>query len=225
MKTRFLLNSILGLGCAVLILAVVFQAQTAAKLQNQERDLRARSTTHSTPSLPAPADETHEGSPLTDQEVMELMRLRNETAQLHKRQRELAPAAQENTALRARQSTNSANAKSPFPPGYIRKQDAQFAGMHTPEAALQSFLYAMARHDTNTLFRVIDGQMLESLKAGIQHQGIDKFWTEADILPGVRVLKSTPISDTEISLNIEFAPGMDQQFVFVKIGGEWKISR
>lgn len=227
MKSNFLLNSTLGLGCAALILAVVFQAQTAAKLQTQERELRAQLSSQTVKATPSQNAETNraERTVLTDKEVMELMRLRNETYQLRKQQQSLAVVAAENASLRAQQATNTTGGKGSLPVGYIRKSESQYMGLATPEATLQSLLHAMAKHDTNLLFQVLDGPVLESFRAGIQNQGVDKFWGEFDIMPGARVIKSTPRSDTEITLDVEFAPGMAQPMVFIRSGSEWKLSR
>jgi hypothetical protein len=231
MNSRFLLNSILGLGCAALILAVAFQAQTTVSLQTKERALRSQMEAQSliTDTTPALATETNASalstSELTDRQVMELMRLRNETAQLRKQRRELDSATAESILLRNRMATNTPG-KGLLPPGYTRKRDAQFAGAGTPEAALQSFLYAIAKRDTHTLYQVIGGEFQRQFNTTLQADNVEKFWNEVEALPGARVIKSTARSDTEIVLDVEFLPGMDAQpLIFIKSGSDWKLTR
>lgn len=225
MNTRLLINGLLGISCVVAIAAIVNQNRQLQHLRTEAANMRQTSpmpapTQAPNTSVVLPAEPSE--SALRNEEVLELMRLRNEASQLRRRQKELTGVRAENENLRAKLASGQTNQSSnlvPLPPGYIRRRDAQMVGLDTPEAAFQSALWAIANRDTNVLFRVMDGIQSEWERAPDK----EDFWQKANMIPGFRVTQSEPVSDNEMKLKVEFAPGMEQSMTARKMGTEWKL--
>lgn len=155
----------------------------------------------------------------------ELLRLRGEVSQLMERQKALAYVRSENEALRAklnRRATNSASV--PF--DYIRKRDAQWVGMNTPENTLQSFLWAIHNRKPDAIL-----QLLAPTEASLQfsnHFSLnhDEFFDSAAI-PGARATSKQTLSDGSVLFKIEFVPGESNfpgsDIRFQNYNGEWKM--
>src|SRR5207249_1979942 len=75
----------------------------------------------------------------------------NQVAQLIRRQRELANVPVENERLQTRIPSARTNAAKPLPPGYIRAGEARNLGYASPEAALETLLWAIRNRDFPTV--------------------------------------------------------------------------
>jgi hypothetical protein len=168
------------------------------------------------PAVPAqPAS----GDGLSEPDKLELLRLRAEVTRLRARQQELAPLRAENQALR-----EQVRQKSP-PPGYRRMQDVQFAGQATPEAALQSFIWAMGKGDTNALCQVLTEEAAEDLMNDPHQRRQRELFAAARIIPGYRLVEAQPRSTTEIALKVELLPGEATQEIIVRLqDGRWRMT-
>jgi hypothetical protein len=181
-------------------------------------------------SVRAPTNRTNQGAentPLSESELRQLMRQRNELAQLQRRLRELAGVQSEHAALQARLqtsgTTNPPGEKVPMPPGYIRRRDAQFVGLATPEASLESFLYAIDKRDTNLLLSVVGGNMGTQMKAQIERGEVEKMWAQIRFLPGARITRTNRVSAGEVEVQVEFMPGADDSLKFTFTDSGWKL--
>ena len=224
MNVRFLITWVIGL-------AALLGGLAAFRQQSQLRDLAAsadrlqttlRSTTK--PTVPPAASSL---TALSEAEKLELMRLRAEVTRLRQRQRELANVRQENEALRstfATGGTNASGARFTALPGWVRRHEAQFLGSATPEAALQSFFWAIEHRDTNVLMQILGEDQAEHISRAIAEEP-EEFWAEVAILPGYRLVASEPRSDTEVILKVEILPTEPPQDMKVsKVGNEWRLS-
>jgi len=197
--------------------ALFLQREQLAALKTQAGELQAAQaavqTRHSArPVHPAATDN------LSETDKLELLRLRAEVTRLRTRQQELAPLRAENQALR-----EQVRQKSP-PPGYLRMQDVQFAGQATPEAALQSFVWAMGRSDTNALCQVLTEEAAEDLMNDPLQRRQRELFAAARFIPGYRLVEAQPRSTTEIALKVELLPGEGTQELIVLLQeGRWRM--
>ncbi len=225
MNPRSFINGVLVLASLGLISTTVLRARQMARLKAEAFQIGAEMSAQAAP-VPAVASPgaAAESGQRSEADLLELMRLRNEVAQMRQRQRELANAQAENNALRQRVAAAPANASAvALPAGYIRRKDAQLAGYQTPEAALQSLIWAIANKNTNTLFQVLDREGAGNLLEDLQRKGPDEFWKEVSIIPGFRIIGNRANTETTSELTVEFAPGDEQKITAVKNGEEWKL--
>ncbi len=148
------------------------------------------------------------GTPLSETEKLELLRLRAEVTRLQERRRELGRVREENASLKQRQpAAGPAGAGHvSLPEGYVRRAQAQYLGSATPEAALQSFFWALEHRDTNVLLQVLVREAADSLLQELDRRGAEDFW-KASLLPGFRVVAVESPSYDEVKLSVEIIPG------------------
>jgi hypothetical protein len=218
MQTPTLITLIASAVSVVAALAALQQQSRIALLRADLSQLRgSRAVTNPTaPPRPTAAND------LTESQRLELLQLRADLARLTQRQRELASARAENAALKARAATNAPAAP---PPGWIRRTDARFAGTASPEAALQSFLWAIEQRDTNALLQLVTPAAATQLQQAMQQDRPGGFWDEARIIPGFRIAGVEPRSDSETVLKVEFLPGdKPVDMVARRVGQEWRLA-
>ena len=224
MNARNLVAFVAGVAALVGGLAAFQQHARVADLERQRTSLEQSRATAATQPVAKPVLATNQ---LSEKDKLELLRLRGEVTRLRERQRELAGVKAENQALRARagvKGTNAVGAQIALPPGYVRRQDAQFVGQATPEAALQSFFWAIQNRDTNTLLRVLDDRGSQEMLREMERQDEAKFWEGTGIIPGYRLISSEPRSDSEVVLKVEIMPGDNPQDMVARlVGNEWKL--
>ena len=163
--------------------------------------------------------------------MSELLRLRSQATQLAARKRELAGVQGENERLHAQLASRSTNspAGSTLPPGYIRRKEAQWVGLSTPENTMQSFLWAIQNQDVASFLRTLTPESAQKmLPQGGDPEAwiVRKSFKEASIIPGLRVVNQEPQPDGSIEAQLEIVPGQssEQQNVrFRQIDGEWKV--
>lgn len=225
MNPRSFINGVLVLASLGLISTTLLRARQTARMKAEAFQTLAEMTAQAAPGAAAASPgAAAESGQRSEADLLELMRLRNEVAQLRQRQRELANAQAENNALRQRVAAAPASASAvALPPGYIRRKDAQLAGYQTPEAALQSFIWAIANKNTNTLCQVLDREAASNLFEDLHRKGPDEFWKEVSIIPGFRIIGNRANSENSSELTVEFAPGDEQKITAMKNGEEWKL--
>jgi hypothetical protein len=177
---------------------------------------------------------------LGEAERLELIRLRGEVTRLRQQVRDLAGLRAEHQRLRASLGLppETTNAVSPTASGatgtgaappssarYLRRQDAQFAGFASPEAALQSLLWAIEHRDTNALFSAFaeDDNTGKWLRQALGSDEAERAWEQLRLMPGLRLLSAEPTGD-ELVIQAEFLPGEPAESIrLVRQGNEWKI--
>lgn len=160
---------------------------------------------------------------LPDDQSLELLRLRGEAGILRRQTRELEAVRNENLQARAGGAAPTA--------GYWPRASWAFAGYASPDAALQSYLWAVNNGD------------LKALRASATSEGrkrLDeefggKSETEVSIsarntftnLKSVRVLNREVRADDAVVLTAAFEDRTNTQTVkllMMKIGSDWKLS-
>lgn len=215
--------------CGVTLTLTLVQQRQLGSLKNQERELRAQTTE----ALPAIAETTAAKviASQTEQHTpsLELLRLRGQVGQLERRQRELAGVRRENETLRAQLATKGTNAPGgiPLPAGYLRKADAKFSGYSTPEATIQTMLWAVQNQSTDSLLQVFSPEYAREVAAEIQKAGsAEDFFKGAEAIPGLHVLGKPEATATEgeVVLQVEVVPGQSsEQLRFKLVAGQWKL--
>jgi len=212
-----------------LVIGVVSQRNELAKLQSEyDRTLSSLSGIGFDADAAPPQPPSQTGPFDNNGPSSELLRLRSEINRLAGQKRMLANVEQENQRLQLelRKKPTSAPGSIPLPPGYIKKSEAEFAGYSSPEATIQSFLWAIKTKDFERLKQAFRPDLAESFDARIaQTQSADAIFKEAESLPGMRVVNQERISDQEIVVSIEVIPGDEPARVtFTKVNAEWKIA-
>jgi hypothetical protein len=221
MNPRFPIAVLSAVACALLVGAGLKQRELG-QLRAQNRqiadELAQRDGATSSVGM--------EAEPAPDTSVpAELLRLRNEVGQLMERKKSLGDLRNENQRLTAAITARSTNDANTLPPGYMRKSQAQWAGMSTPENTLQSLLWTLQNRDQTNLLRLLTTESASRVSSDLASDP-GKFFDAAPI-PGLRVLEQKTQPDGSIIMQVEFIPGQGplpgSTIHFRLIGGEWKM--
>lgn len=207
-------------------IGVVRQHRELGRLRSELANLRpATPPRPAGQTNPAPAPPPAAASPLTESEKHELLRLRAEVTRLDARRRELASARAENERLQAAHRARNPGtppAGAALPPGYIRRTEARFQGAATPEAALESLLWAMAQRDTNALARLMPPEWWDHARVELARNP-EEFWKQSR-LPGFRVVEVVQPDVDHAVVKLEILPGEPpEQMKLTRVGGEWRL--
>ena len=172
-------------------------------------------------------------------EKNELLRLRGEVGLLRKQTSELANLKAENLRLRAAASSlqinqppqTPATAQTKFP-----KEAWAFAGYATPEAALQTWTWAMNKGDKQTMLASLNPEARAHWEKLLANQTDAQIAAEAtkgsSKLEGYQITGRTSRSDTEVDLAITITTTdgpttrttEEQKYKLVKMGDDWKMA-
>jgi hypothetical protein len=148
--------------------------------------------------------------PLSPDETMELMQLRNRVATLRERQRAMAGVSNANVRLKEQLVALTNYSRGMGPPGYIRRAQAQYRGAGTPEATLESFLWAIEQRNAEVLSTLLNfGDDAGDL--GQRKKHAEKFIEELDIIPGARIVGRTNPGPDRVELQLTFDPLEDRK--------------
>ncbi|MBM3881243.1 MAG: hypothetical protein FJ387_16220 [Verrucomicrobia bacterium] len=222
MNVRPAVFGALGLLCVVGLTLVAWQRRELAELrQPSARPAPPRST----PASPEP--ETSTSSALSEAEKLELARLRGEVTRLRKQQRELGSVRAQHDRLRAQAGATAAQpppAGIVLPAGYLRRSEAKMAGFATPDAALETFLWAIEQRDTNVLFQVVTLEGVKRLRESFAREGTEEFFQRLGVVPGVLVTNRVTHTDGSVELGVQFVPGEEGSAIRVRqMGGHWWV--
>ena len=211
--TKLKIGAISAILIAAVVTPLVIRQQPNAKLRRENTERQALRVQEQTPAS---------SRSLSDEQHRELLRLRGEVALLRKDSQELA-------RLRAQRN---ATARDAVEPPALTADSWADVGLHSPHAALQTFLWA-ARHDDAEFVRQLirwkkdasvpdfDGleKIVESLIPGTIHY--------ARKLESIRILSQEQIDEQTARMRVEFAPGAgkppkQQDLLFVKEESDWK---
>jgi hypothetical protein len=158
----------------------------------------------------------------------ELLRLRNQVSQLARRERELAGVTAENARLQTRIASARTNATIALPAGYIRAATARNLGYASPEASLETLLWAIRNRDFTNVLASFSPRLALDLQKEVEREQmtVDKFFERADALPGFNVLERGAVSNDIVELKLEISPassGVGEPMRFRLFNGEWKV--
>jgi hypothetical protein len=229
------LGIILIIGLAA---GLVFQTVRLSDLTARNRELgREVAELQNRVATPEPTAKAVPEPGTADQDNTELLRLRNQAAQLRTVTNELAQLkAQVAQASAENQRLRSAPAAVTTTPPTGQSQGAAypreswaFAGYATPENALQSAVFAMSQGD----YKTFAASMTPEEAARLQQKWADKTpeqiaeegRRETANITGFRVLEKRDVSPEQTVLTI-YAGGEEkvQQVVMQKVGEEWKMA-
>jgi hypothetical protein len=159
---------------------------------------------------------------------IELLKLRAEVTRLGNRKHELANARVESERLHGQLATRGTNAPGgvPLPAGYLRKSEARNVGYATPEATIQSLLWAIQNRDSSSLLQAFGPENAKELKERMQSPAsTEAFFKEVEVWPGMHVLGRESGPDGTEVLTVEIIPGLEskQQLRFKQLEGQWKL--
>jgi len=171
-------------------------------------------------------------------EAREVHKLRNEVSQLRAGMKEADQLRAENQRLRAAgkplQAAPGTGLPGPAAPasqeGYYAKENWAFIGYATPEAALQSVIWAMREGDTRTLLASVTPEEMERMQKEWGSKSEAQVSADAkrgtDKISGIRILESKTLSDDEVVLCVYAAGGEDkvQKISMKRSGAEWKMA-
>jgi hypothetical protein len=227
---------------AVLVIAlaagIALQSMRVSKLKAQNESLRQQVA-----ALQAQADHlssqpsTPAASATTDEDRSELLRLRNQAAQLKQVTNELQRLR---TQVQQRQAASQARfAQVPAAPaadsnapagatGPVPRESWAFAGYATPEATLQSAVFAMSQGDYQTFLASMSpeeaARMQKSFEGKTPEQIAEDGRRQTANAKSFQILGKQELSPDRVVLNVYVAGGEDrmQRVVMQKVGDEWK---
>ncbi len=194
--------------------------QRVAERLNPGRD-NPRPAADQPPVQPTPAPST---APLSREERLELMRLRSQVTDLRERQRKQFGLTNELGQLQAQWATVTNLASGLLPAGWVRRKDARLAGFASPQAAFESFLWAVERRDTNALRQAVSRDTWEAVQEQLNAAN-DSFWREAEHLPGFLFRSASTQPDGRVRLLIDVAPGVSGPPMMMEFReGGWRLA-
>ena len=208
---------------------LLVQRSVITKLSQEVSSLRwqletAEKARTNTTEQPAPR--------LPEEQFRELLRLRGKVGLLRSQAEELAQLQQENRRLRflvASPQSTADGAKNTFAGrSFVPLTQLAFAGYATPEAALESMLWAERETNLTAYMTSLipDRQAGEQarLQTQAEQNGRIFFFQDAGGVTGFQFLDSKPVSDDEVALTF-FVGGHDgvMKLVAKRIGNEWKL--
>jgi hypothetical protein len=220
---------------ALSLLALLAALGMAAKQRSAAQGLRleaaaiADSLATAAPAPSAPVEPVAPAAePLSEAERLELLRLRSQITRLRAEARGLEAAKQENASLKERRAAAKANpssVQSALPTGYILRRTARNVGQATPEAALETFLWAVEHRDLNTLLGTLAPADAQKLAASVTREG-EQFWEGVGKLPGMRMSEKQLLPDgsMEVKLSVELeGTGGEQTTKARLVDGRWRL--
>jgi cell division protein FtsB len=229
------LGIILVLGLAA---GLAFQTVRLSQLTVKNRELaREVAELQNRVVTPEPTPRAMPEPSTTDQDKTELLRLRNQAAQLRTITNELeqlrAQVAQVRTENEQLRSSPGAAASTPptgqSPGGAYPREAWAFAGYATPENALQSAVFAMSQGDYKTFAASMTpeeaARLQQSWANKTPEQIAEEGRRETANITGFRVLEKRDVSPEQTVLTI-YAGGEEkvQQVIMQKVGEEWKLA-
>lgn len=209
----------LGLACVGAMAVLVWQGAQIRRLED-----RVQACALVSPPQPAPAAPASAVPALTEDEKIELLRLRGGITRLRERHRELARQDEENAALRARIAGGGSNAASGgLPPGFVPRAQVPLAGYGTPHAAFQSLLWGVEHRDTNVLCRALGEGSYQHLMQMAQRDGLESLWRVTGMIPGYHYVGQQVLDDNTATLTVEFLPGEPTEIMVRRIDGDWRL--
>jgi hypothetical protein len=171
---------------------------------------------------------------LPDDQLRELLRLRGEAGLLRQQGKELEATRMENRQARAALESKTqaaAAAKAAATADYWPRDAWTFTGYASPDAALQSALWAANSGDLKALLASTTGgarkEMEEQFGGKPESEASIRAKDEVSSLKSVRVLSREAQSDGTMVLTAAFEAKDDThttKLLLKKIGNEWKLS-
>src|SRR5581483_5050858 len=226
---------------------LVIQHQAQAKLQNQVRALqeqvdelaRLKMENERLSNLLAQAQSAQT---LAEDEKAQLLRLRAEVGRLRQETNNVAKLREENRQLRTAQAARQIvppnrqpTPTQPDEPQSVPKESWAFAGYASPEATVQSLLWALRQGDDQAFQAYLNGltpELRDKIEKDAASRGPNAFAglgaDETGDMTGFRILETIPVSGDETLVRLQSdgagGDGPVQNFMLKQIEGQWKIA-
>jgi hypothetical protein len=242
---KFIIAVVVGSGVAMISW---LQHSRNENLQRDNEMLRA--TIASLRDLNGSSRPISTGESLTRDQLAELLKLRSEVTRLREQTNQIGALVEANQNLAASiRELKASEPKKERHPEDARPQDIHprdswaFRGYATPEAAMESLLWATANGDKEMLLEAYSPEARPKQQAAMANTerkmndprfAADEaeFIAKQKSLTEFRIVNRRQVSDDEMVLTIYLAtPGADGdtvmdtgKAVFKRIGGEWKVT-
>ena len=173
---------------------------------------------------------------LTDDQSRELLRLRGEAGVLRRQTKELETLREENrqarAALESGLKTQSAGATGAAATAdYWPRDSWAFAGYASPDAALQTSVWAANNGDLKALLASTTGDLQKMMEKDFEGKSESeatlRAMDEVARLKSIRVVNREVQADDTVVLTAAFEDGTDthtSKLLMKKVGNDWKIS-
>jgi hypothetical protein len=242
MKANGVITSVLCVGAVVGMAAwLAVERQARLKLGEEHKALEQKlgqmagliAENQRLSNLLAQADRP---PPLPDDQLRELLRLRGEVGLLREQSKELETVRNENRRARAAlenslKTQGAGAAQAAATADYWPRGSWAFAGQATPDAALQTSLWAANNGDLKALLASVTGELQENVEKDLAGKSEDeasiRAMDEVSGLKSVHVLNREAKSYDTFVLTAAFEDRTQthtQKLVLKKIGNDWKLS-
>lgn len=228
MNSRSLFTGVCAVVCLGTITGVMVQGSQITGLRAEQHRLATQLETAYDASDTAPAESARQAASRAGYSPSpELLQLRSQINRLTTRKRELGGATNENERLRAQLAARATNAIK-LPPGYLRRTEARMVGYNTPEATIETFLWAIQNRDFANVLRTLTPDSAQRLQAQTEQgsRSVEDFFHQW-MLPGLHILERQQQKDGSIRLNVEVIPGSHESDTirFRQVTGQWKMDQ
>jgi len=164
------------------------------------------------------------------EEQSELLRLRNQAAQLRTATNELRQLrAQLNQSPASAQTAAATRAFAGATAELVPRETWSFAGYATPQAAFHSTMFAHSQGDHQTFLASLTGDLARDNQKELNNKTPEQFSEnlrrETAKFTGYRILEMDEVSPEETVLMIYYAGESDTEKVRMrKVGDEWKVA-
>ena len=218
----------------VLALTLLFAASAVAlgvlwsRQRQQLRSLRAElESVRWAPAAEAQSPDAAEAVsgtvPLSPDERVERMRLRSGVTDLRQRQRLSGEITNRHTELLARLAAVSNRATARLPQDYKRSSEVVNRGHATPEAAVETLVWAIAHRDPVVFVASFPDAEASSLGKQLKEMGVPAFFQEVPKIPGFRVVRREESGPDEVTLHLELAPGTTLPVRLHREAAGWRV--
>ncbi len=163
----------------------------------------------------------------------ELLRLRNDVRQYREQARELEKLRQENEHL-ASVLKALASGKAPRlaeMDGYVAREAWSNSGLGTPEAALQTFFWALQEGNVERILDCMNPELRVHFERSLgqdeasRRKSMSEAWGPLLQIAGFRISNTEQPSENEVVLGIQAAAsGAVVKMSFKRVGEEWKFA-
>jgi hypothetical protein len=230
---------IVGIIAAAIVYFVEQQQIVGLLAENQNLESELQKVKNDLAAATAANEDQNDEIKQSQKNLLELLKLRNEVTQLR---RQLAVEQTEKQQLQTQipnnpkaESSASANGIKTLNSPYITKDQLKFVGSATPEAALQSSVFAMYNGENyNDFVSSITPEAQSSTNFPTRESFQRDEQNTQQTFAGLQVLAEKAVSDNQVEIEAMFdsvennpdgSQKINTQYVvapFAKVGGEWK---
>ena len=233
--TKLKLGIISAMVVAGVTTPLVFQHQSQVKLREDNQALWQQVTQLAAENerLSNLVARANSSQALANGQPGELLRLRGEVGVLRQQKSEAERLLEENRQLRAGLTNSQASQATNPPTPYsapVPKESWAFAGYATPEATLQTMVWAWSNRDADTLLASFTAEGWKKLEKAFEGKPVGEALAAfpVDISKASSYqFKKKDISDDEVTFqtafDLPFHLGYGQVFNMKRVSGEWKV--